>query len=1265
MRRFFFSLTFCSFLLLSAAFIFSAASNAKEDVVSQLLKVPAPPPPNPLVPPRQIRSESFFSKRRVPPDDAPIRELMDYWRYQSAQHSDLRYTPTPTPRVMDRLRAEIAKDPTSVTSFLNIFRDSADGAEFVRNLYENWPPDEKDEEREKETVEAWLSTQSPQFVSKLEKAASRAGDRGEYVANHEQLLTLAKHDWDAARPTVDRLYADGGQPTSRVMAMWALYAHSLKENSLGDIDRYRDELKAVVEDKKATPGMRDLAFDALVKEKEWSGRDEWYYTLLEDETLADLRVNGSSYTGLTTLILSSHPDKYADKMIELVRSTNPVVRRAAARNLGVLIDEERPDIIKALLPWLEDPKWAIDTNASRQKLIQALQKVKVPESVPALINLLDEKETYYINPNSNAASNVAFNALANAANAIANAANMAAGDDWESSPANHSPYTMNGANNASNFKGKAVTHYPRRSEAVNALRMQEDIRAVPALRRILGETERYEKSSVIRAILHCKGYTVAEQANALETLARISREQMARVLAEQGIDAAGYTANTSNGVSSNVVTGLGESYSRGISEIMGGPKGVDFLLGSELLQISEPGDPLVREIIARMTLLEKREPEIAQAMRGFLLMWKGAAVNSLLLKDLKDGKSEVYSIVKMLSIRRVLQERHAGEISDAAKAGQVPAAIAACLRESEDDYAAILKNEDAEAKAAMFGCARLIRAKLPIKEVAKSLSHQDKRLIAAAESYLESEDSQEARNIVLSLHPNDAKVMGATTGFWPEARLPMLGLSDLFDSVSGNSSNASSPMLDVLTSLRGTEVDKSEKPLREEIKKDADLVGLYSYQDNVVRIYKTKITYEWGIDPSRFHERTLSKEEFDEFTGFLAAEDVDNLAPFLDCEEYCDQNELLMLGKSGGRRVFVTAKRLPDFFVRLAREFEVLRQGTSKLKYRLEKDVPGLEILLAEEGREAMTVWSSGGDIRVVVGDAAKRRAIEKELEAAGEAEEDEEESGDEESYYGGEKMFEEQQRRRFDSLAWFTFEAGRLGGPALQPPDVEFIPVRDSLAVTAERERWKTKAAGVEFRLDGDALHKFAGGKLLKVKDGNYISPVITANGKWLFVSKYSDNGIELVRINVATNREFPFKSDKFPAVRAIAFVASTNKILASPIMSEDYEDHSPGRTRMFWIDPDTGVAQLANGEFSPLEQQTFRPLQAGPGPNEFWATMPKENATQVGIYSTRTFSFKPVLTVPKIRFDSMDMWVDQARDKVLFVYNGHLLSLPLTPKK
>ncbi len=1266
MKRFLLSLTFCLFLLVSGAFILSTSSAAKDDVIAQLLQMPAPPPPNPLVPARIKRDENFFSKRRVPPDDAPIRELMDYWRTQSTQYQELGYTPQPSKRVIDRLKAEIAKDPRSVAGFLNIFRDSSDGADFVKRIYDNWPASTNDEEYDpKDRLREWLKMNSPHFTGRLEKTALKASERGEYVTNHNDLLKLAKYDWDAARPRVDELYRDLSKPTARVLGTWALYVHALEENSLGDIDRYRDELKAVVEAKTATAGMRDLAFDALVKEKEWSGRDDWYFSLLSDESLAELRVNGTVYTGLTTIIRYSHPDKYADKMIELVGSTDPVVRGAAARNLAVILDAERPDVVKALLPWLEDPKWAADNNGSRMKLLRILQAVKVPESVPVLIKVLDEKETYYVNSESNA--NFATNTIANAANTAAFAANSAA--NAMPIPPYRYPYAMNGAN-AGIPKGRPLTHYPLRNDAINALSKQEDMRAVPALRRILRESEGYLRAAIVKAIYRSKGYTVAEQVNGLETFARTARESM-----EQTIYSGNAMSNAANTMSNAAGRGVADfPVYPGVSGRGRQPaEELEYMLGSELLQTREPGDQLIREVIARIALLEKREPDVAQTLRGFLLVWKGAAVNAVLLKDLGDGKSDAQAVVKLLSLRKELQERHAGEVNDARKGGPVAAAVAACLMGSDDVYAAILNGQDLEAKTALFACARLIRARLPVKEVAKYVSHSDKRLGYAAESYLESEDSPEARSVVLSLHPNEARIMGATTAFWPEASRPAfsIGLFELFQSVSGDEGQMTETpgaAAFAVASLSKPESAEIEKRLRAEIKDDPDLFGVYSFADNEIRIQKDKVAYSWGTDESRYNERALSKEEFEGFTRYLSEHNVDELVPFLDCERYyCAQEQLLMLGKSGGRRVFVAASNMPAFFEGLSKEFKMLRQGPSRLRYRLEKEVPGLEILLANDDLEAKTVWTNNSEIRVLVADAEKRKQINSEIENAVEdLQQEAEESDEPEDYYQTEsKQYEIQQKRRYENYDWFIVDAGRLSARTAQPAEVEFIPVRDSFPVTADEERWKSRSGSVEIRFDGEGLHKIAAGKLTKLKEGEYSSPVLTAAGKWLFASKYTDEGMDLFRINLATNREFPVRSAKHRAVRAIVYVASINRILASSNMNEEYRDYG-GKGSYFWVDPDTGAVQPALGEFRPLEDQTFRALQPGPAAFEFWAAIydPAKKETVVGIYSTRTFALKPVLTVPKVNFDSMDMWVSQTAGKVYFVYNGHLLSLPLSAK-
>ncbi|MBL0240904.1 MAG: hypothetical protein IPQ00_10075 [Chloracidobacterium sp.] len=97
--------------------------------------------------------------------------------------------------------------------------------------------------------------------------------------------------------------------------------------------------------------------------------------------------------------------------------------------------------------------------------------------------------------------------------------------------------------------------------------------------------------------------------------------------------------------------------------------------------------------------------------------------------------------------------------------------------------------------------------------------------------------------------------------------------------------------------------------------------------------------------------------------------------------------------------------------------------------------------------------------------------------------------------------------------------------------------------------------------------------------------------------------------------------------------------------------------------VDPLTGSTQPVSGEFRPLAQQTYRPLQKTLKPNEFWAAIPDidKNETIVGIYETKTFGFRAILRVPKMTFNSMNMWVDEPEKTIYFVYRGHLLRMPL----
>lgn len=1246
MKRFLSALALCSTLLVLLSFVLFPHVTAQEpDVLSKLLKLPAPPPPNPFIKKASwARSNSPYKKGQPPSDDAPVEELIEYWSQVSPQ--ELYYSPEPSDKVRDRLLREIEKEPKLVPNLMGMLSNDLDAAEVVKRIYDSEGTTGVFNKEIRKVIKEWLTYNSPHFSSELVRTASQIADTDEYMTRQEtDLLALARVDFDRARPIIDRLYGSSSNKTTRVLATWALYQRAHATNSTSDIERYRDELKDIVEDKTALPGMRDLAMDALVAEKEWSGRDEWYLSLLADETLAELRVNGQVHTGLTTLIQNSAPEKYTAKMIELLKSDNKAVRSAAVRNLLVNLSDAGPEVLRALLPWLEDPKWANDTSDARGTLVRKLAEHEIPESVPGLIKVLEEKRVgqRYYGSNALAANAPVANAAATAANVAATAANAAA----------------NAYKSGSYVPTEPVESYPYRSSAVYALTTQKDARAVQPLRRVLPVVDVYERHGVVRAILACNGFTIAEQLDALDQVARGERDNVGGAYANSNT----YAYNATPGAKPAPPTAVE----------------IRTMIGTQLTQGGEIiSDALARATVDRIETLDKRDPQLAAVYRRIVLNWENAAINILLLRDTKRGIATADSIVRLLAQRKMLREKHSPDVFDVRTGTPSAIGIAACLLEDSGDYEAILDAGNAETKAALFACARLIRAQLSVEKAAANLSAKETRLAKAAEAYLISEDSPQARAFVLSKHPNEALILGATSAFSGEeteignyqfisALFQSVGNDNLYDGWLGTGND--------------DEIAKSEKPLREEVKKDTTLLGIYAYDRNYIRIYNDRVIFSWDEDDSRYRERPLTKSEFDEIKSYLTEQRADELPPFLYCGGgYCMSKELLMIGRNGGRRVFVAGSvetyatlRSTDFFTGLDKYFAALKREPAKLKYAMSRELPNLEIALARDDLRVATVWGEGGEIRVAAAETAIREKVKKEIENIDENEEAK-------SYIERQKLEEkkntESEKRRFEGYAWYRVSGDQVAGIAAQPAGVEFIPLRDGAPVPVETDQWKARGPGFEIRSSDDGLYKVIAGRATKLFSGNYKYPVVSPDGRWVVVTKSDDeNGDKLIRVNLSTRREYPIETEEYGDWRASAYVSPLGRFLVERFeyygdyeyYDDSEEEDAPPETisneNLKLVDLVTGKLQPVIGELRPIAQQTFRPLQKSSRPSESWVAIPdaEKNETLVGTMNTRTFVFKQVIRVPKIKFDSMQMWVDEPGKKLYFVYRGHLLSLPI----
>ncbi len=1238
MKRFLFAVILCLglFIVVGLTFLLPPAE-AQDNVLQKLLDLPAPPPPNPLFRVRYgvNRTEEFFSKKTPPADDAPLEDLLEYWQMQSENYRELGYNIKPSEKTLEQILATVEEDPDTLTSFLNILPRTDEVVEFVKKLYDanKDKDDEESGEGWRNAVKNWLKFNSKYFSDELAEVANQVTDSDGYVTNQEDLLALARVDWDKARPLVERLYNDKNNPTSQVLARWAFYTHALEEDSL-DADKYRDELKAIVEDKNASAGMRDLALDALVKEKEWAGRDDWYFSLLGDETLGELRVNGQLFTGLTTILYYAPPERFADKMIALLKSDNPAIRTAAIRNLGLLLSSGNEEIVRALLPWLSDVKWAKETRDERRLLVVALQRIKMNESVPGLISILNEKSIATVPVYSNA-----VNSVSNSINSSAN---------YSVNTYSNRVYETNVANKPVNTANIEVFKYRR--EAIEALATQKDSRAVVPLRGVLPEVEYWERTQVVRAILASNGFSTNEQVEAIEFIikASVTFEMSNKVNAVGNIQMDNMAiTNSSNGYYS----GNGDYYPTNRTFDMAEIKPI---LGNLLINNNEPERNFVVALAARINELERKDPPVAKALREIMKRWNGAAVYSLFLADLKNNRADVDAIVKLLSVRKELREKQLTEVLNVRGTNQIANAVSACIMENPTDYEAILNGDNVQAKTALFACGRLIRARLPLEKAAVYAKSSDKTLATAAERWLESEDSPQARQIVLENNPIQAKILGARMSFKSDEKSETSSefSTMLFNSIEGAS------YFPYFNDYTDGYLASTEKHLQEEILKNKDLLGVYAYDKNFIRLYKDKIIYSWEEDEARYRERQLKPEEFDELKNYLIAQNVDSLKPFLSLCYRCEEKELLMLGAAGGRRVYLRAHKIPPFFAGLDKYFAELQKQPAKLRYYLENDIAGLEILFTDKNLKAMSLSKTGADFRVLINDTEQRARIEKELDEQYQAD-----SAKEDVDY--EKLEEENAKRRrqreFEHLSWRIFSGESLGNTTESPTPNDSIPVRDGFSAQATDKQWKARTATVEVRESDKSLIKIVGGKETKIADGLYTNPIISANGRWLLATKYAEerNEVSLVRINLATNKEVKVNIENLYYLQGVAYIPSVNKFLLAP--GGYYEEGINPDGYFFMLDAETGEVKEAKGDFRVIAQQKSRPIQPTGTTDEFYAAIPDEekSETEIGIYNAKTFTFKPLMKVPRIKFDSMQMWVDGG--KVYFAYEGHLLALPL----
>ena len=754
-----------------------------------------------------------------------------------------------------------------------------------------------------------------------------------------------------------------------------------------------------------------------------------------------------------------------------------------------------------------------------------------------------------------------------------------------------------------------------RSVAAQSLVKYKDPRAAPALKRALAKEKlESQRKNILAGLIASQGLSDAEQLEAVEAYA--SQLTSAETRAEV------------------------ERYRNADDEQLPMP----IVIGEYLGNLEVVPEPLVQAVLARAETLKSDNVALATALLEVAHRWQGRQVELDMITRIGNGSADSNIIDQALKRSATMRQNLTPQLQALVSGSGMAPGVGAVLLDNPSLAQDVLTSKDQIAQIALLACSRLTNTRLPVELVGPLLRGKNELLALAAERYLLLEDSREARDLLWQYHPNKAFITG-----WGE------NAEAVFENFK--------PAREL------------EEKLRAELLKDNGPVEVISLigsvtdtNDRVLRIFSDKAIYTHYEDSARYRERVVSNAELASFKQFLKTKDYADLGPqFQGCQHNnCVTEQFLTMTREKGRRVY--AQQAWETWADLRENLDRLGEGAT-LHYNLEKEIKGLEVLLADKEVIVIDVWRQEDEIRVLL----ERELTDEELE--------EDVANDDDSAAARIDRWRREVARQKARFSWRVYANNKAGAVTSQPDiystiDFDKFPPDDennSILDNDDNQVKKLTQNSVIVARGIEGLWKqLAGTKAVRVSDDNgsvYTNPIATGDGKWVVVVKRDGSWTSpsyIVRFNVRTGREFRFNLEPADELNPIALVVPQGKVLlrrAKNQFSTPKRAVGPDRPEHYLLDPSTGDARLVTGEFTPLYEKRKRFLQPTDQPNEFWAAISDDNKrqTQVGRYNVKDFTFKPLLTVPHISFESSSMFVDERQRKLYVVYEGQLLRLPL----
>jgi HEAT repeats len=1094
---------------------------------------------------------------KPPADDAPIKELIAYW----SEHAfDSELTPKLSDSVRQRLLEACEDRPELLSSLMNWLPENEDTYD---RLYKLLNEDPEADEPWKPDLRHWLRSNSSYFRDELIKAALAADDGVNNVK--EDLLVLATLDWNAAKPILERL-ASAGKAVVTPIALTLLYEDSIHEGDSARAESYRALLKAIVENRQAVWGARREAMESLM-DSEWSGQREWLISLFTDPTISGLR------------------EDVVEDAAESKDESN--ARRDATKGAIVVDDvtidyirlEPDPGIFNRVIISVSD-KWLPVVSG----LVGHNHRIVHKAAVRCLVTFLIRESGAEEKKKESAQKLIPWLTEPNWA---------AEGDRTEFIR------SLTGLNMPELAPGLIwIVGYDEdpdnRAAAAAALTKYRDPRAIPALRRALEkENGEQNRQRIVTALAECGGLSDDEMAVAVEAYARTIVDKGGA----EKIEVARYSQAPHNPLPLKVSVGR-------------------ILNDSETIQLTEG---LAVRLIERAKALRATEPVVAREILRVIEVAPLSPVEVNLVERIGEGWADVNSVALALEYRDAIASSAADELNRLIKQGGYAAGVAAAILNNERERKAAIESGDAKTQLALLACARYMRDKLPVELVSRLLNSPDRALAKAAESYIEVEDSPEARKIILARHPGEMRILGDITA------------------VSDGDGD--------IETVRSWE-DALRKEMRgrnglEAIYAVAGIVSAANFIGVIVRVRGGKAEMSVYETQGRRDVRGLTDGEFEELKSLTSRQEIEDLGPesyFVEDGKGFLKCEYLRLTKESGRRIALDDLRhapknptpheeLSGLFYRLS------RSGEFTARYNIEEKIPGVEVVFADKKQSVLKVCAEDGEIRALIeGKSAE---------------------------YGRDGAK--------DMPEWREFSSGKPGNVRNEPSacrelDMPSSAPKNAIIIRPSLFGQPAQSGGALFysKYDGDpGIWKVEPGMdPVKIVSGNYNELIITPDGKWLVANKWVTEGgktaQQLIRRNLQSSEEFVVSLPQNSFSPWLRYVPAHGNVLVG-----FYAIGGSG----YMLDPETGTTQPVKGEFRPLTGALSRAPQSAGAPNLFWVAIydVEKRMTRFGRYDSKNFVFTPLLEFPELELSSDDIWVDPTGGKIWFAYKGHLLRLPM----